>query len=131
RRAGSLLHGPPRAPAARRRAGAATLPAAAPTPMPTTAPMATAPTTAIPQQADLAAVFENLYQGGGVLSRALLSFPLPMALLSAYTAVPLFSAGAWALCPSPGLAARALAAVLAGLLGTATGAFLKRTKQAA
>jgi len=54
---------------------------------------------------------------------------LPMVLLSAYVALPLFAVLATTLCPSPTRLARCLAGALGCLLGTAAGAFLDRAKK--
>lgn len=83
------------------------------------------------QSVDTVKLFGDMGKRGSLVARALDSFPkqLPMVLLSTYTAVPILSAAAAALCPNPARPVRALAAALGCLVGTVAGSFLDRAKK--
>lgn len=102
-----------------RAAGAPPLPGTAPTPPP------------VPQSVDPSELFGGFFSRSSVVSRTLAGLPpwLSMALLSAYTSVPVLSLLGATFCPSRTRLARGLAAALGCLFGTVAGSFLERAKK--
>ena len=88
----------------------------------------TAPTV---QRMDASELFEDLFQKSNRAGKVLANLPsaLPMSVLSSYTAVPLLSILAAALCPKHTRLAQFLAGSLGCLLGTLVGAFLTTAKK--
>lgn len=89
----------------------------------------TAPT--VPKTMDASELFEDLFQNSNRAGKVLANLPsaMPMSVLSTYTAVPLLSILAAALCPKHTRLAQFLAGSLGCLLGTLVGAFLTQAKK--
>lgn len=76
-------------------------------------------------------VFTRLYERTGAAAKAINSLPVPMMLLSTYTALPLLALLGYTLCPRQTQVAKVLSALIGALGGSVLGEFFAKTKKEA